>query len=188
MIFNCTKKTKERFNIKYIDEYKDKLTKAIVTKAIESEKDDDFLNWGLKYFPFDGRKCIQLIHFKTKFNLYLFDLKVNDISELGNIVAHYLLELYKNDQEVIVLLEKYFEESPLCIYAKLTNKSAISTLNANEWQFALDSTRFYDYIENNILKTIEINKDANWNNIVTINKKYIVPGKEFKKALIERYK
>ena len=48
--------------------------------------------------------------------------------------------------------------------------------------------RFYDYIENNILKTIEINKDANWDNLVTINKEYIIPAVIFKKELIERYK
>ena len=51
-----------------------------------------------------------------------------------------------------------------------------------------DGYRFYDYIENNILKTIEINKDANWNHFVLIGKEYILPGEVFKKELIERYK
>ena len=51
-----------------------------------------------------------------------------------------------------------------------------------------DGYRFYDYIENNILNTIEINKDANWNHLVIIDKKYILPGEVFKKELIERYK
>ena len=188
MIFNCTKKTKERFNINYWEEYKDEIEEKEIIDIIEKEKEDSFFNWGLKYFAFDRRKCIQLIHFETKFNLYLFDIKVADMSELGNIIAYYLLELYKTDQEVTELLEDYFKESQLCVYTKLTNKSAISTLNGNEWQFALGGERFYEYIDNNILKTLDINKDANWNNLVTINKKYIVPGKEFKRALIERYK
>ena len=39
------------------------------------DKNDDFLNWGLKYFSFDKRKCIQVVHFKTKLNIYLFDIK-----------------------------------------------------------------------------------------------------------------
>lgn len=188
MILNCTQKTKERFRIKYQDEFEDELADEITKKIIEKEKNDDFLNWGLKYFSFDRRKCIQVIHYRTKFNLYLFDLKVSDIENLGNIIANYMLELYSGDELMIKLLYKYFNESPICVFSKLTNKSMIASLNSNETYFMAEGYRFYDYIENNILKTIEINKDANWNNFVTINKEYILPGKEFKKELIERYK
>ena len=187
MILNCTQKTKEKFHIKYYEEFEDKMIGQITKKVIENEKNDDFFNWGLKYFLFDGRKCVQVIHFKTKFNLYLFDLKISDIEDIGNIIANYLLELYNEDKIMTKLLHKYFNEKPICVFSKLANKSIISSLNSNEIYFMAEGYRFYDYIENNILKTIEINKDANWNNIVTINKKYVLPGEQFKKELIERY-
>ena len=97
-------------------------------------------------------------------------------------------EIYHGDELMIRLLHKYFSENQICVFSKLTNKSAISSLNSNEIYFMEDGYRFYDYIENNILKTIEINKDANWNHFVLIGKEYILPGEVFKKELIERYK
>ena len=188
MILNCTQKTKERSRIKYKEEFEDKFAAKIVERIIDKEKNDDFLNWGLKYFSFDRRKCIQVVHFKTKLNIYLFDIKVSDLENIGNIIANYLLEIYHDDELMIQLLHKYFSENPICVFTKLTNKSAISSLNSNETYFMADGYRFYDYIENNILNTIEINKDANWNHFVIIDKKYILPGEVFKKELIERYK
>lgn len=188
MILNCTQKTKERFHIKYNGEFEDKIADEITKRIVDKEKNDDFLNWGLKYFSFDKRKCIQVIHFKTKLNIYLFDIKVSDLENIGNIIANYLLEIYHDDELMIQLLHKYFSKNQICVFTKLTNKSAISSLNSNETYFMANGYRFYDYIENNILNTIEINKDANWNHFVIIDKKYILPGEVFKKELIERYK
>lgn len=188
MILNCTQKTKEKFHIKYNGDFEDKIADEITKRIIDKEKHDDFLNWGLKYFSFDRRKCIQVINFKTKLNIYLFDIKVSDLENIGNIIANYLLEIYHDDELMIRLLHKYFSENHICVFSKLTNKSAISSLNSNETYFMEDGYRFYDYIENNILKTIEINKDANWNHFVLIGKEYILPGEVFKKELIERYK
>lgn len=188
MILNCTQKTKERFHIKYNGEFEDKIADEIAKRIVDKEKNDDFLNWGLKYFSFGRRKCIQVINFKTKLNIYLFDIKVSDLENIGNIIANYLLEIYHDDELMIRLLHKYFSENHICVFSKLTNKSAISSLNSNEIYFMEDGYRFYDYIENNILKTIEINKDANWNHFVLIGKEYILPGEVFKKELIERYK
>ena len=188
MILNCTQKTKERFRIKYSEEFEDKFAAEIAKRIIDKEKNDDFYNWGLKFFSFDRRKCIQVVHFKTKLNIYLFDIKVSDLENMGNIIANYILELYSDDELMIKLLHKYFNETSFCVFSKLTNKSVIASLNSNETYFMAYGYRFYDYIENNTLKTIEINKDANWNNLVTINKEYIIPAEIFKKELIERYK
>ena len=71
MILNCTQKTKERFRIKYSEEFEDKFAAAIAKRIIDKEKNDDFYNWGLKFFSFDRRKCIQVIHFKTKLNIFI---------------------------------------------------------------------------------------------------------------------
>ena len=92
MILNCTQKTKERFHIKYNGEFEDKIADEITKRIVDKEKNDDFLNWGLKYFSFGRRKCIQVINFKTKLNIYLFDIKVSDLENIGNIIANYLLE------------------------------------------------------------------------------------------------
>ena len=192
MIFNCTKETKKKFKIPYEEEFNDDFKNIVSQKIIILEKDDLLLNWGLKYFIFDGRKCIQFVNFLTKFNIYAFDLRVNDKEYFGEIIAKYLLELYKDDKVVIKLLERLYDEHPLCIFSKLENKSIISTLNTNETLFAENGYRFYDYIENNVLNTMKINYEANWENLVTLNKKgkkeYILPAEEFKKELIDRYK
>lgn len=60
MILNCTQKTKDRFNIKYQEEFNDKLANDIVKEIIEKEKNDFFLNWGLKYFSFDRKNVYRL--------------------------------------------------------------------------------------------------------------------------------
>ena len=189
MILNCTKKTKDRFHIKYANEFENQYDKMKTESVIEKEKEDELLNWGLKYFSFNKRKCIQLVNFKTKFNLYFFDININDLDFLGSMIACYLLELYKEDKTVIELLKKLFEESPICVFSKLENKSIISTLNSNEEYFSLNGYRFYDYIDEDGLKAFKINKDANWHYLVSIDKgkRYIYPAEEFKKALIERF-
>ena len=189
MIFNCTKKTKERFHIDYFEEEKSEIDSSIKEMIVE-QTNDELFNWGLKYFSFDGRKCLQLLNFKTKFNLYIFDLKVSDLNKIPDLITFYLFELYKDDKEVIYLLNKYVGEYPFSIFTKITNKSVISSLNLNEDYFMMGTERFWNYFKGNTLNTIEINRDANWHNFVTINKSkhYIQPAKSFKEALIERYK
>lgn len=188
MILNCTQKTKERFHIKYKEEFEDKIAAQIIEKTIEYEQNDNFLNWGVKYFSFDRRKCMQVVNFKTKFTLYLFDIKVADLENIGKIIANYLIELYKDNKKILPLLHKMLKESPICVFSKLTNKSIIASLNSNEMYFMSEGYRFYDYIEDNILKTIKINKDANWEHFITINKEYVLPAELFEKELFERYK
>ena len=67
----------------------------------------------------------------------------------------------------------------------------ISHLNRIISDFALDGYRFYDFIENGILKTKEINHLVNFNFIVSDNidgkREYITPGKRFKELLSEKY-
>lgn len=50
MILNCTQKTKERFHIKYNGEFEDKIADEITKRIVDKEKNDDFLNWGVKIF------------------------------------------------------------------------------------------------------------------------------------------
>lgn len=190
MIIYVTKQTRERYKLKMPQELsppKDFYTKMLVLK----ESGDEILEWGCKLFYFDGRKCVQLVNFASKFTVFLCDIKVADMNTLGDRLANYLLEMFKDDILMYHCIEKMLEESPLFCFDKLANKSIVSTLNKNQLDFAWDGYRFYDYIDNGILKTLQINHDVNFDWLVTkeINgkKEYVFPGELFRKLMIQRY-
>ncbi len=190
MIIYVTKQTRERYKLKMPQELsppKDFYTKMLVLK----ESGDEILEWGCKLFYFDGRKCVQLVNFASKFTVFLCDIKVADMNTLGDRLANYLLEMFKDDTLMYHCIEKMLEESPLFCFDKLANKSIISTLNKNQLDFAFDGYRFYDYIDNGILRTLQINHDVNFDWLVTkeINgkKEYVFLGELFRKLMIQRY-
>lgn len=191
MIFYATKETVERLKIKTYDKLSDH-SKQIAQNVITNQSGDDLLEWGMKLFYFDRRKCLQVMNFASKFTIFIFDIKVNDMDSIPNIVANYLIELYKDDETLIKLLEGLFEHYSLCTYSKLTNRSIISSLNHNQSEFALDGYIFYEYINNGILNTIQINKDVNFDYLVTQKRSgkivYFLPGDRFRELIIERYK
>ncbi len=191
MIFYATKETVERLKIKTYDKLSDH-SKQIAQNVITNQSGDDLLEWGMKLFYFDRRKCLQVMNFASKFTIFIFDIKVNDMDSIPNIVANYLIELYKDDETLIKLLEGLFEHYSLCTYSKLTNRSIISSLNHNQFEFAIDGYIFYEYINNGILNTIQINKDVNFDYFVTQKRSgkivYFLPGDRFRELIIERYK
>ena len=97
----------------------------------------------------------------------------------------------QGDKEVTKLLKKLFNDHPICVFSNLTDISIISTLNYNERCY-VETYRFYDYIENNTLKAIKINKDVNFDNLLTIKingkREYTVPGEYFIELLTNYYK
>lgn len=191
MILYSTKKTIEELEIPMVDELS--IFNRIIAKGvIEEQSGDELLEWGLKLFYFDGRKCVQAVNFMSKLTIFLFDIKNEEIQWIANGIAIYLNELYKDDKEMLKLLERFYTEYPCCAFARLTNKSIISTLNHNQFQFADDGYRFYEYIDKNILNTKKINNDFNWDYLITkkINGKndYIYPAEYFRDLLIKRYK
>jgi hypothetical protein len=191
MIFYATKETVERLKIKTYDKLSD-YSKQIAQNVITNQSGDDLLEGGMKLFYFDRRKCLQVMNFASKFTIFIFDIKVNDMDSIPNIVANYLIELYKDDETLIELLEGLFEHYSLCTYSKLTNRSIISSLNHNQSEFALDGYIFYEYINNGVLNTIQINKDVNFDYFVTQKRSgkivYFLPGDRFRELIIERYK
>jgi len=191
MIFYATKETVERLKIKTYDKLSD-YSKQIAQNVITNQSGDDLLEWGMKLFYFDRRKCLQVMNFASKFTIFIFDIKVNDMDSIPNIVANYLIELYKDDETLIKLLEGLFEQYSLCTYSKLTNRSIISSLNHNQFEFAIDGYIFYEYINNGILNTLQINKDVNFDYFVTQKRSgkivYFLPGDRFRELIIERYK
>ena len=119
------------------------------------------------------------------------DLKVADMNEIGNIVAQYLLELYKEDANMCDSLKRMFSQAPYCTIDRLTNRSIIATLNHTQRSFAWDGYRFYDYIQDNILHTIQINRDVNFDWIFSrktdAGTEYFSSGELFRELVTTRY-
>lgn len=164
--------------------------RILATNVITEQKNDRLLEWGLKLFYFDNRKCVQAMNFASKLIVFLFDIEKEQIAYIGDAIVRYLLDIYENDEEMKRRLKKLFKNYPSCTFLKLEDKSIISSLNRNQLYFADDGYCFYDYIEKGILKTREINKKANWDNILSIKLngkvEYIYPAEYFKKLLSER--
>ena len=191
MIFYATNKTFERFGLKEPQEFKDETVKMIATYTLENQAGDALKEWALKLFYFDRRKCIACVNFATKLSIFLIDIKVNELENIGNYISFYIQNIYKDDKEIQPYLEKYFTDIPVCVFAPLKDKSAIASVNHIVSDFALDGYRFYDYIKDRILNSMQLNSDVNFNYPTTKNvdgkKEYIFPGQYFKKVIIERY-
>lgn len=166
MIIYTTKETRERLKLKMPNELNAPFS-DFVKKVISKESGNPMLEWGTKLFYFDRRKCLQVVHFASKLTLFLIDIKVKDIEKIGDMIAFYLFELYKDKTNVIKKLEKFIASSPFICFDKLTNKSIISTLNHTESDFAFYGNRFYEYIKNNILHSRQINYDVNFDFLFT---------------------
>ncbi|QQK08417.1 DUF6933 domain-containing protein [Miniphocaeibacter halophilus] len=190
MIIYATKQTFERYNLKYPKELSTQLG-PIVKSIIKKESGDKILEWGAKLFYFDRRKCIQVVNFASKLTLFLIDIKVADIENIGDLMVNYLFELYKKDKLMIKAIEKLIEEHPIICFEKLIDKSIIATLNETQRSFAEDGYRFFDFIEEGILNSIEINRQVNFDWIFSLKinekKEYIYAGEKFRELLLERY-
>lgn len=190
MIIYATKQTFERYKIKLPEELTLPINKIAQT-VIEKESGDKLLEWGAKLFYFDRRKCIQVVNFASKFTLFLIDIKVADLENIGDLMAHYLLKLYKNDKEMTKALKKMFEEHFVTCFAKLTNKSVIATLNTTQCRFAEDGYLFYEFIRGGILHSMEINHNVNYKWLFTMKTdektEYFYAGEKFRKIVLDRY-
>lgn len=189
MILYITKKTKDRFNIPLYSELTDEL--ELLARNILVKEQDDIFKWGVKIFYFDRRKCLQIMNFASKVSIFLIDIKVKDVKEISNMLAHYLKIIYEDDLEVVELLDRYFKETPISFFDTLKDRSVIGSLNHNERYFLEGGYRLYDFIENGTLHTIRLNKQFNFRYIVGKKSngktEYIIPGEEFKKMLSQRY-
>ncbi len=190
MILYATKQTIKELNIPMPDELST-FNNIIANKVIEEQSGDELLEWGLKLFYFDGRKCIQAINFASKLAIFLFDIKNEEIGDIANGIAMYLNEIYSKDLKMKRILKKFYDEYPVCAFSRLVNKSIISSLNHNQTVYTDDGYRFYEYIDKNILKSVEINRDFNWkylsSKVINGKRDYIYPAEYFRELLINRY-
>lgn len=146
--------------------------------------------WGRKLFYFDRRKCLQIMHYKTKLLIYLVDLKMADREYIGNSVALYLMDMYASDKEMCRALEAHFASSPVVIFDKITVRSMITSMNSALKRRVFDGYRFYHYISDGILHSKQINRDVNEvPATVTIDgkKEYIIPYDYFAQTIKERF-
>ena len=191
MILYATKQTIKELNIPMPDELS-AFNNIMANKVIEEQSGDELLEWGLKLFYFDGRKCIQAINFASKLAVFLFCIENEEIGDIANTIAMYLNEIYSKDLKMKKILKKFYDEYPVSAFSRLVNKSIISSLNHNQTVYANDGNSFYEYIDKNTLKSVEINKDFNWkylsSKVINGKKDYIYPAEYFRELLLERYK
>ena len=192
MIIYATKKTFERYELKMPEEMKNPLVAAASKATIERESGDRLCEWGAKLFYFTGKKCLLLTNFETKLCIVLVDFKVGNLAEIGNWIVTYLIELYKNDKEMLDCMEILFAEHPACCFSRLKDKVAISVLNHAESDYLFYGNRLYDFLEGNVLQTKKPVYNMNFDRLIGYkdengSKYYEFPGVKFREAMIKRY-
>jgi len=191
VILYVTKKTKERFDFPLLEELQlDR--QATAMHILEKEKDIPVFMWALKIFYFDRRKCLQVMNFSSNFCIFLIDVRVKDIPNIGNMIGTYLGIMYQDDKEMLRLLDCYFNESPVAFFDVLKDRSMISYLNNNELTFLDNGYRLYDFLSDGIMHSIELNKKYNFDYLVSkkINgqQEYFQTSEKFKEILQDRYR
>lgn len=165
--------------------------KEIVRNENDINEDDLIDSWAMKIFYFDGKKCLQVVHFPTKFSLVFVNVKVTDLKNLDNMIKMEVLHFYSGDIEMEQALAKLFMGSSETQYYYLKDKSMISTLNRTQSDFLFDGYSLNDYIENNILYTRDVINDLNREWIMTIKKngksEYIFTGEEFRSYILHYF-
>ncbi len=186
MIIYFTKQTVDRYKI----ELNDKNAKNSESLTSKNEASNELFKWGAKLFYFDGRKSIQLVNFASRLTIFLFDIKVKDFNDIPIMLANYLMLIFEDKLEVHDLLSKYFDEGKEFYFDRLKDRSVISTINYTQSAFE-EVDMFYEYLEDGVLKTIELNRWVNFNYLfgLKINGKrdYIISSERFEELLRERY-
>ena len=190
MILYATKQTIERYKLQMVDELSPEMS-ALAHAVIERDAGSMLHEWGIKLFYFDGKKCLQAVNFASKFTLFLFDIKIGELVNIGPLMVEYMLDLYQDDPEMIKCLHRMFEQDQYIAFAPLKNKSMISTLNLTQSDYAFDGQRFWEYVENGVLHTREINRDVNFNYFFTYKaigmKDYYYPAELFREQVMKVY-
>ncbi len=191
MILYATKETFERYHFVLPEDIPDPEIAAIAQASFAEEQGDRLLEWGAKLFHFDRKKCIQLVNFASKLTFVVCDIKVKEIASVPQYLAHYLCDLYADDQEMMALLVRYMSEYGHINTARIKDKSAIATLNRTQSDVLWDGDRLWDFVKGGILHTVELNRFINrkWLFTQKVDGKteYFHPAERFRELLMERY-
>lgn len=190
MILYATTQTIQRYKLKMLNELSPEMY-SLAFATIKRDTGSMLREWGIKLFYFDGKKCLQAVNFASKFTLFLFDIKVDDLENLGSLMAQYMLDLYAEDAVMTKCLIRMFEQDQFVAFAPLKDRNMIATLNHTQSDYAFDGERFWDYIENGTLHTRKINQDINWNYFFTYKaigmKDYYFPAELFRELVVKEY-
>lgn len=164
----------------------------ITMSIIARDCGDPLRQWGMKCFAFGENNCLQTVNFASKLTLFLFDIKLSNLDQLGVMMANYLFNLYEADDAMTACIHRMFQEDHSIAFAPLKNRSILSTLNNTQVDFAMDGCAFRRYIDSrNILHTIQINRDVNFNYLFTHKaagkKDFYYPGEFFRELVLSRY-
>ena len=192
MIIYGTKQTMERYGIPQINEIQDLKQKEKATNIFDAEHGDRMLEWGIKVFYFERRKCLQVCHFASKITFIFLDFKKKEIPALSSLIARCMFALYEDKPDMQKLLNRLWEEHGETCFDKLTDRKVISTMNYFQSAYIEFSGLLYNWIdEAGAIDMIKINKIINEDHIVSekINGKtdYYCPIKKFEELLTEYY-
>lgn len=180
MIFYATKETIQRFKLPVISELEPE-----IQTWIQKERDVKIFEWGCKLFYLDGRKCLLVMSYETKLPIFVFDIKMKDRPYIGNAVANYLFDLYKDNKEMTKALEMYFEASSFIAFDKITNRSIISSMNRMQESF-ITTGYVWDFLSDDILHARELNRKASEylsRRKVDGKEEWFIPYKDFEEKL-----
>ena len=192
MIVYATKQTVKAVRLPLVEDLQDPQLRALATDIINTEAGDHMLEWGMKLFYFDHRKCLQVIHIASRMTIFMAGIEDNQVSQIGHFIATYMLELFSDDQEMQRLIDRFLTEHPILLYDRLKDKSIIAHLNLTQRNYLLDGERLAQYIDGGIMHTLKLSKDYNLNYLIKYKdpsgkQSYRFPGKVFEEQLKAYY-
>lgn len=190
MIIYSTRETIKQFDIKMPNELRYPSNEAALA-VIAREGGDELLEWGAKYFEFDGRKCMQIMNFASMFTMFLMDVGKVELHHIGNMMANYMHDIYKRDNVMLCSIEKMFSVSNGISHTALNDNNILMMMTQTQLKFALNGRRFYSFVENGTLQVSRINEQFNreWPVRITIDDKAeeFVPADKFRELVTERF-
>ena len=154
MICYATNETIQRLKLPVISELEPE-----IQTWVRKERDVKIFEWGCKLFYLNRRKCLLFMNYETKLPIFVFDIKMKDRQYIGNAIANYLFDLYKDNKEMTKALRIYFEASPFVAFDKITNRSMISSINRMQEGF-ITTGYVWNFLRDGILHTRELNRKA----------------------------
>lgn len=165
MIFYATKQTVERYKLPMPEDIHNPVQELTTEKILSNEAGDPMLEWGMKLFYFDRRKCLQLIHFASRMAFFLVDIRIKELHLIGEYLPGYIHDLFYDDKEMGTLIDRWLKEHPIVVYDHLKDRSMIAQLNFTQREFLNDGYTLYEYFKDGILQTRKLNYHYNWSYI-----------------------
>lgn len=190
MIFYPTKDTMTRYKLQFPDKLPPQ-EKENALALLEKEQGNRLLEWSGKIFHYQGKKCLQVLHFASKFTLFFMDLKQSEMIFLQKMIEETTVNLFLDDPEMRKSLLLMFGSSPDFCVQKLTDRSAVSSMNRTYLDFCGDGCYLEVYHENDTFRVDKMNEKVNFNYLTGIKvegkQDYVYTGEHFRNLVIQAY-